>query len=170
MWEGVTNSRISFVWTGGRLAGFADVNIAHHNAIDSWISDGSRRWSSVGWGAAGSDKTGRFARVGHGGGRWVGMNRVCTHDGWHGRGRRLDVKFQCTMVLMECSVCGACGEVVDVRWSEKDFQFRSISQIDLNSKSFFVEDMGMWVVAGIVLGSGLMMFGEKILDLDLFWI
>ena len=83
----------------------------------------------------------------------------------------MKVECQCTMVLAECSGCGACGEVVDVWWSKKDFQFRSILQIDLNSKSFFVEVMGVWVVAGIaVLGSDLMMVGEKIFDLDLFWI
>ena len=75
------------------------------------------------------------------------------------------------MVLVEFSVCGACGEVVDVWWSKKDFHFRSILQIDLNSKSFFVEVLGGWGVAGIrVLGSGLMAFDKKILDLDLFWI
>ena len=45
--------------------------------------------------------------------------------------------------------------VCRVQWSGKDFRFRSIWEIDLNSKSFVVEVFGVWVIAGMAaVGAG----------------
>ena len=52
---------------------------------------------------------------------WVGTVRVGVDHVWHEWRRWMKVECQCTMVLEEYSGCGACGEVVDVWWSEKDF-------------------------------------------------
>ena len=60
---GIANAGIAFVRTRGRLAGFADVDITHRNAINSWMSNGSRRWSFAGGGVAGIGVAKRFAHL-----------------------------------------------------------------------------------------------------------